>query len=109
MRSVSPDELVRFLGMPALTYCERVDVSPLRARSKRRAARSRAAGGRSEVDRAWVVLVRRHRCRLRQCLLLGRLAGRRILRRMASLRHAGLCAGIGRKVKMANVMRVNWY
>lgn len=41
-------ELVRFLGTPASTYARRVWVSPARARSKSLAARSSAAGGRSE-------------------------------------------------------------
>lgn len=50
MSSVSPEALVRFLGTPAETYCERVEVSPARARSKSLAARSRAAGGSSDGD-----------------------------------------------------------
>ncbi len=54
MRSVSPDEFVRFLGTPADMYWESVCVLPVRARSKSFAARSRAAGGRSSTDCGFV-------------------------------------------------------
>jgi hypothetical protein len=47
---VSPDEFVRFLGIPAVMYWCRVGVVPARARSKSLAAKSRAAGGREEGD-----------------------------------------------------------
>lgn len=46
---------VRFGGTPASRYWPRVLVVPARARSKSFAARSSAAGGRSEADRGGVV------------------------------------------------------
>lgn len=50
---MSPDALVRFGGIPALTYCCRTGVAPVRARSKSLAARERAAGGRDDGSVDW--------------------------------------------------------